>query len=111
MKMDNKGNVNVVKLIKEGIDNNSLDAKNCVHISQIKVVKPSTDGCEECLKTGDEWVFLRLCLTCGHVGCCDNSKNKHATKHYNESHHPMIVSYEENENWLWCYVDEVGIKP
>ena len=64
------------------------------------------NGCEECLAMGDSWVHLRLCLQCGHVGCCDSSKNKHATKHYHRIHHPVIRSFEPGERWLWCYVDE-----
>jgi uncharacterized UBP type Zn finger protein len=64
------------------------------------------NGCEECLKMGDVWVHLRLCLECGHVGCCDSSKNKHATKHYHRTKHPVIRSLEPGERWLWCYVDE-----
>ena len=84
----------------------------CAHITEVTEVTPSTyEGCEDCLKTGDEWVNLRLCLTCGHVGCCDSSKNKHATRHHNHTHHPVITSYEEGENWLWCYVDQVGSDP
>lgn len=82
----------------------------CSHLDQIKKVKPNTpEGCEECLALGDDWVHLRLCLTCGHVGCCDNSKNKHATKHFKESKHPIIRSFEPDEDWQWCYVDEVFI--
>ena len=74
-------------------------AKSCSHLSQIHDVTPSANGCEECLKTGDTWVQLRLCLTCGHVGCCDSSKNKHATKHYQATTHPIIQSYGEQEPW------------
>ena len=70
---------------------------------------PNTpEGCEECLQMGDSWVHLRLCLACGHVGCCDSSKNKHATKHFHRSKHPVIRSLEPGERWLWCYVDEAG---
>ena len=69
--------------------------------------KPNTpNGCEECLAIGDTWVHLRLCLECGHVGCCDSSKNKHATKHFRATKHPVIRSLERGERWLWCYVDE-----
>ena len=71
-------------------------------------VKPNTpEGCEECLKMGDTWVHLRLCLTCGHVGCCDNSKNKHATKHFHTTKHPVIKSFEPGEDWKYCYVDDL----
>jgi uncharacterized UBP type Zn finger protein len=67
------------------------------------------DGCEECLQTGSDWVHLRLCLSCGHVGCCDNSPNKHATKHFKSTKHPVIRSFEPGETWEWCYVDKVMI--
>jgi len=79
----------------------------CTHISQLKKVTPRAKGCEECLKTGDKWVHLRLCMSCGHVGCCDDSKNKHATKHYHETGHPIIKSFELRENWGYCYPDEL----
>jgi uncharacterized UBP type Zn finger protein len=82
-------------------------AENCTHLDQIKRVKPKTKGCEECLKMGDGWVHLRLCLSCGHVGCCDSSKNKHATKHFHATKHPIVRSQEAGENWMWCYLDEL----
>jgi len=82
-------------------------AKECTHLDQIMEVVPSSDGCEECLQTGDSWVHLRLCLSCGHVGCCDASKNKHATKHYMKTSHPIIRSFEPGESWLWCYPDQL----
>src|SRR3954453_17421063 len=81
--------------------------KTCTHLNQIRQVTPSAAGCEDCLKTGDSWVHLRLCLVCGHVGCCDSSKNKHATKHYHDTSHPIIKSFEPGENWKWCYIDEL----
>jgi len=71
----------------------------CSHLNQIKKVTPSANGCEECLKTGDTWVHLRMCLSCGHVGCCDSSKNKHATKHFHHSKHPIRQSVEPGEDW------------
>ena len=80
---------------------------DCTHLDQTHEVKANTQGCEECLKTGDRWVHLRLCLSCGHVGCCDSSKNKHATKHYHRSKHPVIQSFQPDESWKWCYVDEI----
>jgi uncharacterized UBP type Zn finger protein len=79
----------------------------CTHRDQIRSVTPSADGCEECLKSGDPWVHLRMCLICGHVGCCDNSINKHATAHYHATSHPIMRSIEPGESWMWCYVDEV----
>jgi hypothetical protein len=79
----------------------------CTHLGTIRKVTPSALGCEECLKRGDEWFHLRLCRVCGHVGCCDSSKNKHATKHFHRSKHPIIEGYDPPEGWGWCYVDEV----
>lgn len=81
----------------------------CKHLGEIRDVNPSAMGCEECLKIGARWVHLRLCLTCGHVGCCDSSPNRHATKHFHETKHPIMRSYEPGENWRWCYVDEMEV--
>jgi hypothetical protein len=81
----------------------------CSHLDRIRPVMPGARGCEECLKTGDQWVHLRLCLTCGHVGCCDSSPNKHATAHFKETDHPLIKSIEPGEDWGWCYRDEIYI--
>ena len=83
----------------------------CTHLDEIHVVSPSAQGCEECLQMGDGWVHLRICLICGHVGCCDNSKNKHATKHFHATGHPLIQSFEPEEDWIWCYVDNVALEP
>jgi CPA2 family monovalent cation:H+ antiporter-2 len=79
----------------------------CGHVAQIRAVQPSARGCEECLRTGDAWVHLRICMTCGHVGCCDSSKNKHATKHFHATAHPIVRSLERGELWGWCYADKV----
>jgi hypothetical protein len=80
----------------------------CTHRDQIRAVEPSTrEGCEDCLAMGGRWVHLRMCLTCGHVGCCDSSPNRHATKHAHGSGHPIVQSFEPGESWRWCYVDEV----
>jgi len=86
-------------------------AETCSHFDQIHFTSPNTDGCEECLKMGDTWLHLRLCETCGHVGCCDGSKNRHATKHFRKTKHPIMRSIEPGEDWGWCYVDEVMIEP
>lgn len=83
--------------------------KTCDHLQAIEPVTPSAQGCEECLAMGAEWVHLRLCLICGHVGCCDSSRYKHATKHFHATRHPVIQSFEPGEDWKWCYVDEVLI--
>lgn len=85
-------------------------ADHCTHLDQIHEVAPATEGCEECLKTGSDWVHLRLCLICGHVGCCDSSRHKHATKHFHRTKHPLVQSLEPGESWIWCYVDEVLIE-
>ncbi len=79
----------------------------CEHVAEIVPVKPSADGCEDCLKIGGSWVHLRLCENCGHVGCCDNSPNKHATKHFQTSQHPVIKSFEPGEQWGYCYADDM----
>jgi uncharacterized UBP type Zn finger protein len=80
----------------------------CEHIERAGSPRPNTpEGCEECLAMGDQWVHLRLCLECGHVGCCDSSKNKHASKHFHSTHHPVVRSFQPGEHWRWCYVDEV----
>ena len=81
----------------------------CTHRSQIRDVKPRTEGCEECLKTGDPWVQLRLCMRCGHVGCCDSSKNKHATAHFRATSHPIMRTLQPGESWKWCYVDRMMV--
>jgi uncharacterized UBP type Zn finger protein len=86
-------------------------AETCTHTDEIKDVKAKTNGCEECLKMGDTWVHLRLCRECGHVGCCDSSKNKHATKHFHHTKHPIVQSIEPGDDWFWCYVDEVMFEP
>jgi uncharacterized UBP type Zn finger protein len=79
----------------------------CTHLDQAADVTPHANGCEDCLAIGGRWVHLRLCMTCGHVGCCDNSPNRHATKHFRAEGHPLIQSFEPGERWWWCYVDEV----
>ncbi|MGD0191745.1 MAG: UBP-type zinc finger domain-containing protein [Rhizomicrobium sp.] len=83
--------------------------KQCAHTADIKDVTPSARGCEECLKIGSPWVHLRLCRTCGHVGCCDSSPLKHATKHFHRTKHPIVEGYDPPEGWAWCYVDEIFI--
>lgn len=83
----------------------------CSHLDGIdEDVAPKSEGCAECLTIGDDWVHLRLCLTCGNVGCCDDSKNTHATKHHRATKHPIVRSFEPGERWIWCYVDEVGFE-
>jgi monovalent cation:H+ antiporter-2, CPA2 family len=79
----------------------------CSHLDQTQPVLPSARGCEDCLRIGERWVHLRICMTCGHVGCCDSSKNKHATKHSLQTTHPIIKSLQPGEDWAWCYVDKI----
>jgi uncharacterized UBP type Zn finger protein len=79
----------------------------CTHLDQIRDVTPSGQGCEDCLRNGGRWVHLRVCMVCGHVGCCDSSPNKHATAHFHETTHPLMQSYEPNEDWWWCFLDNV----
>jgi hypothetical protein len=81
--------------------------ERCVHMGHVHRVRPSAAGCQECLEIGDEWVHLRECMECGHVGCCDDSRNKHATKHFHKTQHPIIRSIEPGERWGWCYVDSL----
>jgi len=80
---------------------------NCKHLAEVRDPAPRTpQGCAECLAAGGKWVALRICRTCGHVGCCDNSPGKHATKHFHASEHPLIRSFGAEEHWTWCYVDK-----
>jgi uncharacterized UBP type Zn finger protein len=82
----------------------------CSHLDQItEGVQPASEGCAACLATGDGWVHLRMCLTCGHVACCDDSKNKHASAHFRATDHPLVTSFQPGETWRWCYVDETFI--
>jgi Zn-finger in ubiquitin-hydrolases and other protein len=85
---------------------------SCTHLGEIQVtaLPDEITGCEECLKIGGWWVHLRMCEICGHIGCCDNSPNKHATAHFHETSHPIIRSAEPAEDWSWCYVDEVTLE-
>jgi hypothetical protein len=81
----------------------------CSHLRTIRTVTPGSAGCEECLKIGSWWVHLRLCRDCGHVGCCDESPNRHARAHFRATAHPIIEGYDPPEGWGWCYVDEVEV--
>lgn len=83
----------------------------CTHLEQVRVTElpAEVEGCEECLAAGTGWVHLRICLECGHVGCCDSSPGRHATAHFRSSSHPLIRSLEPGEEWSWCFVDEVPL--
>jgi hypothetical protein len=82
----------------------------CLHLTDLQIIQPNLYQCEECIKTGDTWVHLRTCQTCGKVHCCDSSKNKHATRHFLQSGHPVVTSAEAGENWAWCYQDNSFIE-
>ncbi len=95
-----------------------MSEETCEHLAvavrRTHGVHPKSHGCGECLLTGASWVHLRLCLACGHVGCCDDSPNKHATEHFHRTEHPLLRSYEPGETWLYCYADDAfldGVPP
>jgi uncharacterized UBP type Zn finger protein len=83
----------------------------CTHLDTIQITElpEAVDGCEECLAMGGAWLHLRICLTCGHVGCCDSSPGRHASAHFLESQHALIRSLERGEDWSWCFVDQVAM--
>jgi hypothetical protein len=84
---------------------------NCTHLDSIKLtaLPAAVDGCEDCLREGGVWLHLRICLQCGHVGCCDDSPGRHATAHAQASTHPIIRSLEPGEDWCWCFADQLGM--
>jgi uncharacterized UBP type Zn finger protein len=84
---------------------------SCSHLNTIEVTElpASVEGCEDCLREGGLWLHLRICLACGHVGCCDDSPNRHATAHAHSKEHPLIRSLEPGEEWSWCYEDELAM--
>ncbi|WP_125774110.1 UBP-type zinc finger domain-containing protein [Antribacter gilvus] len=83
----------------------------CTHLDRVDAAaEPSAEGCEDCLRDGGTWVHLRMCRTCGHVGCCDSSPATHATAHFHTTEHPLVSSFEPGEHWWWCYVDEVTFR-
>ena len=83
-------------------------AQACLHLDLIKVTHTDKLFCEDCIRIGSGWVHLRMCLTCGHVACCDSSPNRHASRHFAATDHPLIRSIEPGETWIWCYVDELA---
>jgi uncharacterized UBP type Zn finger protein len=90
-----------------------MTSTRCTHAGLIRddVVPTTADGCEECLRAGSSWVHLRVCLVCGHVGCCDESPNRHARRHFHATGHPVIQSYEISENWRYCFIDDEELPP
>lgn len=85
-----------------------MSAPVCSHLDQVELLEPTgpIEGCEECLRIGSRWVHLRMCQTCGKIGCCDSSPNRHASRHAREEGHPVARSVEPGESWSWCYADE-----
>ena len=81
--------------------------QTCTHLDAVTDAPAVADGCVECLALGQEWVHLRRCALCGHIGCCDSSPGKHATAHFGDTGHPVVQSFEPGEDWYWCFVDEV----
>lgn len=96
----------VIDRVRFAIQRSRGTTGRCAHAEMITDVEPSGDSCEACLRLGDAWVHLRACMTCGLVGCCDSSKNKHAGTHASSAAHPIARSIEPGEDWLWCYVDQ-----
>ncbi|WP_349258635.1 UBP-type zinc finger domain-containing protein [Steroidobacter sp.] len=82
----------------------------CTHLDFVQTNAPTSRVCEECLRLGNTWIHLRVCRTCGHVGCCDDSKNRHARKHFDAMSHPIITSMEPGETWSWCFLDRTLVK-
>jgi uncharacterized UBP type Zn finger protein len=82
--------------------------QECTHLASLGDVTPGGDGCEECSAAGGRWVHLRMCMSCGHIGCCDDSPGRHATGHFVSTGHPVVQSYEPGEDWWWCFADELG---
>jgi uncharacterized UBP type Zn finger protein len=90
----------------------SFQQRPCSHLDQIREVRPSAEVCQECVALGDSWPALRMCLSCGYVGCCDKAKNRHVLQHYESTGHPIVRPYKERGmDWLWCRVDKVLLDP
>jgi uncharacterized UBP type Zn finger protein len=96
-------------LFRKQFWNRGRETGGCTHRGLIREVSPGTEGCQECLEIGDTWVHLRMCMTCGHVGCCNDSKNRHASKHFAVTDHPIVKPLEPGEDWLWCFADEITL--
>lgn len=101
----------IAQRIERYSTSDELAKEGCAHNDQIHEVEPMARGCVDCLKTGDTWIHLRMCLTCGYVGCCDSSRNRHTTKHHQATGHPLYTSMEPNEDWVYCYLDETIVFP
>lgn len=107
-------NTGIDELITRIQNDEQMQRDGCTHLKEIQHVTPGSDkGCEECLMMGEtNWVRLRICLNCGHIGCCDSSKNKHARRHFEQTDHAIVLSFEPRELWMYCFVDdEIYIAP
>lgn len=102
---------NLKDLLRRWLWTGQLSEKACTHRDQILVFKTELYECPDCVLSGDSWFHLRLCMACGYVGCCENSKNKHALAHFKQSSHPIVRSIEPAEDWMWCYADEAFLSP
>lgn len=109
MSQDPKRAHSLVDSLREHLSGLRTHGKECSHRGEIRKVSPSAAGCEDCLKSGDSWVHLRMCLVCGYVGCCNDSKNKHSAAHFRATGHPIMQSIEPGEGWIYCYVDETRL--
>jgi hypothetical protein len=98
----------IVNSIIRRIFTGTFRKRECTHLDQIQVTTPTVFVCEDCITLGDTWPELRMCMTCGYVGCCDTSKNKHAMKHFRSTGHPLIRPVDQGIffRWMWCYVDQ-----
>ncbi|MGW1725803.1 UBP-type zinc finger domain-containing protein [Streptomyces sp. NPDC002306] len=92
-------------------DGGRPEGRRCGHLDRAAPAPRTGSGCQECVADGGHWTHLRLCLDCGHLGCCDSSPGRHASAHYEETGHPVVRSAERREDWAWCYVDEVYLRP
>ena len=95
---------------KVSLTANQRDSKLCKHAGEAREVSYTEQVCPECVAKGDTWVHLRICMVCGHVGCCDSSKNRHARAHYQKTGHPIIKTIEAEPDWAWCYPDNTYLK-
>ena len=112
MRKQPRGRFRIGHALMRRIWTGTFRQKPCAHRDQINwALKPSTDVCADCVKLGDGWIHLRMCMTCGYIGCCDKAKNQHSYKHYQETGHPIMRSLHGNEDWMWCYVDQALLSP
>ncbi|HEX2064041.1 MAG TPA: UBP-type zinc finger domain-containing protein [Acidimicrobiales bacterium] len=97
-------------MLKRARTEGAVLASTCTHLDQVREVDPRAEGCEECLAADGRWVHLRICMSCGHIGCCDSSPGRHATGHHRHTTHPIVRSFEPGEDWWWCYPDDLAFE-